>query len=120
MIPTLGLEKIYGAYIQTAATLLPKMKSEESLNLARLSFIEFADSKKPAVVYSALQGLQAEQIKSREDWMFENKQVLNFEYSGLEYPKDVDVMTLFADTFGELKDTAMVDELKKNISRDNL
>lgn len=51
--------------------------------------------------------------------MFENKQVLNFEYAGFNYPEDVDVMTLFAETFGELKDTAMLEELRKNISRDS-
>jgi cyclophilin family peptidyl-prolyl cis-trans isomerase/HEAT repeat protein len=119
MIPTPFLGKLYLAYIETAIALLPKMKSEESLNLARLSFIEFADSRKPNIVYYSLQGLQTEQMKAREDWTFENKQVLNFEYAGLNYPEDVDVMTLFAETFGELKDTAMLDELRKNISRDS-
>lgn len=119
MVPTLALNKIYSAYILTATELLPKMKSEESLNLARLSFIEFADSRKPNLVYYSLQGLQKEQMTSREDWMFENKEVLNFEYAGLSYPENIDDMTLFAETFGELKDTAMVDELRKNITRDN-
>ena len=119
MIPTPFLGQIYLAYIETAIALLPKMKSEESLNLARLSFIEFADSRKPNIVYYSLQGLQTEQMRAREDWMFENKQVLNFEYAGFNYPEDVDVMTLFAETFGELKDTAMLEELRKNISRDS-
>lgn len=119
MIPSPVLGRVYRAYIETAAALLPKMKSEESLNLARLSFIEFADSRKPDIVYYSLEGLKTEQMRSRENWMFENKEVLNFEYAGFEYPEDVDVMTLFADAFGELQDTAMVDELRKNLSRDS-
>ena len=119
MIPNLALAKIYRAYIETALNLLPNMKSEESLNLARLSFIEFADSRKPDIVYYSLQGLQSDQMKARQDWMFENKEVLNFEYAGLEYPKNVDDMTLFADAFGELQDTVMLPELRKNLGRDN-
>ena len=119
MIPSPFLGKIYRAYVETLGALLPKMKSEESLNLARLSFIEFADSRKPDIVFYSLQGLQSEEMMKREDWLFENKEVLNFEYAGFEYPKDVDVMTLFAETFGELKDTVMLDELRKNLNRDS-
>ncbi len=119
MIPSPFLGNIYRAYIETLISLLPKMESEESLNLARLSFIEFADSRKPDIVFYSLQGLQSEEMMKREDWISENKQVLNFEYNGFEYPKDVDVMTLFAETFGVLKDTAMLDELRKNINRDS-
>lgn len=117
MIPSPVLARIYRAYVETLAALLPKMKSEESLNLARLSFIEFADSRKPDIVYFSLEGLKTEQMLAREDWVIENKQVLKFEYDGLQYPDDVDVMTLFSDAFGELRDTAMVDELRENLSR---
>src|SRR5690606_10940816 len=51
MIPSPVLARVYRAYVETLTALLPKMKSEESLNLARLSFIEFADSRKPDIVY---------------------------------------------------------------------
>jgi cyclophilin family peptidyl-prolyl cis-trans isomerase/HEAT repeat protein len=119
MVPNLTLHRVYSSYIQTAIDLLPKMKSDDALNLARLSFLEFADSRKPEIVYYSLEGLKSDQMKEKQDWTFENKQVLKFEYAGFEYPEDVGVMTLFAEAFGDLGDTAMVDELRKNINRDS-
>ncbi len=115
MVGSKDLAKLYRGFVEMLSNLDDKV-DEEDRNTMRLIFTEFESSKDPAIVDISLSALRDSlYLKSRS----ETSGVMNFDYNELEYPKDIDVMLIFIDAFGEMKDENSTELLEKNLNSEN-
>ncbi|MEP7147240.1 MAG: peptidylprolyl isomerase, partial [bacterium] len=115
MIGSRDLAKLYRGFVEMLSNLDEKV-DEENRNTFRLIFTEFESSKDPAIADISLSALRDSlYVKSR----LETSGIMIFDYNELEYPKDIDVMLIFIDAFGEMKDEKSIGLLENNLNSEN-
>jgi len=115
MIGSADLAELYRAFVEMLTELDDKVDSENQ-NIIRLIYSEFVSSKDPVIADLSLTGLKDSLYINYRD---ETNSVLVFDFNELEYPKDIDVMFIFIDAMGELKNDKAISLLEKNLNSEN-
>ncbi|MGH2576097.1 MAG: peptidylprolyl isomerase, partial [Ignavibacteria bacterium] len=109
------LAKLYRAFVELLLELDNKVDSENQ-NTIRLIYSEFLSSKDPVLADFCLTGLLDSLYLQHRT---ETSQILLFDFNELDNPNDLDVMVLFINAMGELKNSSAKGLLEKNLKSEN-
>lgn len=109
------MAKLYKAFIELIYNSSGKL-DKENKNNARLILTEFLSSRNPAIVDICLSALKDSLFAEYKN---ETTQIILFDYSELQYPKDLDVMLMYIQAMNDFIITNAADLLKKNLKSEN-